>query len=439
MTKDSLALAIEALSWMAYTGIGERTALLKAAQQMKITDGSDLRQAHKWIMETSRYQNRLDWFISQAAPCDAMKDTSHGIRNLLRILAYSRFIEVKPVTARERIVEWARQTIGWRELRPYEQYIASLLSDNANPSTSHLSESERLSLETCHPAWYVQRLVLTFGRDFALRILRRDLSPVATFARVNMLKAESNYSFAERLHASEVKGIENVYVLDRASRRDARATLASSGLIVIQDLGSIVAGLVASPSPGQIVLDLCASPGNKTSHLAAQMGNKGEIYSVEISPTRSLQWKKETSRTGCSIATLIRADARKLPLRNAADVALVDPPCSNTGVFARNPASKWRISPTRLTELTRSQSEMLEAASERLSAGGTLIYCTCSILPEENELIVEAFLKKNPEFTLSPQVPFLGSAGLRGLGNCQRFYPHLHDCNGYFIAKMRKE
>jgi 16S rRNA (cytosine967-C5)-methyltransferase len=97
------------------------------------------------------------------------------------------------------------------------------------------------------------------------------------------------------------------------------------------------------------------------------------------------------------------------------------------------------MSPARLADLTRAQSEILEAASERLSAGGTLIYCTCSILPEEDEFIVEAFLKKNPEFTLSRQIPFLGSAGLRGLGNCQRFYPHLHDCNGYFIAKMRKE
>lgn len=438
MTKDSLALAIEALSWMAYTGIGERTALLKASQQMNITGWSDLRQAHKWIMETSRYQNRLDWFISQVIPDDVMKDTSHGIRSLFRILAYIRFIDSKPAAALERIVGWARQTLGWRELRPYEQDIARLVFDSPNPPTGHLPESEKLSLETCHPAWYVRRLILTFGRDFALRILKRDLRPVATFARVNELKAESESSVAEQLHASKVNGVENVYVLDRGVGADARAKLASSGKVVIQDLGSIVTGLVASPRAGQVVLDLCASPGNKTSHLAALMGNRGEIYSVEISPSRSLQWKKETSRTGCSIATLIRADARKLPLRNQADVALVDPPCSNSGVFARNPASKWRVTPARLKDLIRSQGEILQAASERLIDGGTLVYCTCSVLPEENEFVVEVFLKKNPEFVLSPQIPFLGRAGLRGLGNCQRFYPHLHDCNGYFIAKMRK-
>jgi 16S rRNA (cytosine967-C5)-methyltransferase len=168
------------------------------------------------------------------------------------------------------------------------------------------------------------------------------------------------------------------------------------------------------------------------------MGNEGEIYSIELSATRSFQWRKEMTRTGCSIAILIRADARKLPLNHLVDVALVDPPCSNSGLFARNPASKWRVTPARLKELVRTQGDILQAASERLADGGTLVYCTCSILPEENEFVVETFLKKNPEFTLSQQTPFLGRPGLRGLYECQRFYPHLHDCNGYFIAKMQK-
>jgi 16S rRNA (cytosine967-C5)-methyltransferase len=236
-----------------------------------------------------------------------------------------------------------------------------------------------------------------------------------------------------------VKGVENVYALDKGGRADARAKLASSGEIVIQDLGSIVAGLVAAPGPGQVVLDVCASPGNKTSHLAAQMGNDGEIYSLEISASRSLQWKREMIRTGCRIATLIMADATKLPIRIQADVVLVDPPCSNSGVFARDPTSKWRLTPTRLKELVRAQGEILQEASEQLNEGGTLVYCTCSILPEENELVVETFLKKNPEYTLTQQRPFLGCPGLRGLSDCQRFFPHLHNCNGYFIAKMRKQ
>jgi 16S rRNA (cytosine967-C5)-methyltransferase len=438
LTKDSLAVAIEALSWMAYTGIGERSALLKTAQQMNITERGDLRQAHKWIMETSRFQNRLDWFISQNVPQKELKDASHGIRSLLRILAYLRFVDSKPLTDLNRFVGWARQIIGWQELRPYEEYIARLVSGKRKLSVSQLSEYERLSLETCHPAWYVQRVTLTFGRPAGLKILKRDLSPVSTFARINELRAEDIMSITEQLYASKVDALDRVYVMDKVSKASGLGALASSGKIVIQDLGSIVAGLVAGPKPGQVVLDLCASPGNKTSHLAAQMRNDGEIYSVELSSSRSLQWKKQMVRTGCSIASLIRADAEKLPFRIQADVALVDPPCSNSGVFARNPASKWRTASARMKELIHSQARILQAASERLMGGGTLVYCTCSILPEENEFVVGAFLKKNPEFTLIPQIPFLGCRGLRGLKDCQRFYPHLHDCNGYFVAKMRK-
>ena len=435
MTQDALAVAIEALSWMAYTGIGERTALLKSSRQLHVENAPDLRQAHKWIMEISRFQNRLDWFIDQVAVNDAINGAFHGIRGLFRILAYSKWVTSEPRAHLERIVNWGRQIIGWRELRPFEDGVARLISSGPSPSASHLPEFERLAVETCHPAWYVQRLVTVFGRDRALTILNRDLKPVATYARLNSLKPGDAQLFSDE---AKIPTLEGVYVLEKGLRGRERARLASLGRIVIQDLGSIVAGLTASPRPSQVVLDVCAAPGNKTSHMAAQMNNDGRIYSVELSGSRASQWKQEMSRTGCTIANLIRADARSIPLHISADIVLVDPPCSNSGVFARNPASKWRINPTRLKELTRSQTEILQTASEKVAEGGTLVYCTCSILPEENEMIVEPFLRRNPEFSLVPQQPFIGSPGLRGLTLCQRFYPTTNHCNGSFIAKMRK-
>jgi len=438
LTRDSLAVAIEALSWMAYSGIGERTALLKASSQLNIQGIGELRQAHKWIMETSRFQNRLDWVIAQAVPDDIVKVAPHGIRSLLRILAYMKVVDSKPRADLEKTVSWGRQVIGWGDLRPYEEHIARLVSTTQDPLTSRTSEFEKLAVDTCHPAWYVQKLVTNFGRPFALEILRRDLFRVGTFARANSLKMSRDRSIETTLGAVQIDGLDEVYSIIKPARGSERAKLASNGEIVIQDLGSIVVGLVASPSPGDVVLDICASPGNKTSHLAAQMRNEGEIYSIELSRTRCLQWKKEMNRTGCSIATLIRGDARKLPLRIQGKVVVVDPPCSNSGVFARNPASKWRVTPVRLKELVRSQEEILQAASQAVIEGGTLVYCTCSVLPEEDEYIVETFLRKNPEFDLVQQAPFLGRQGLRGLSLCQRFYPCFHDCNGSFIAKMRK-
>jgi 16S rRNA (cytosine967-C5)-methyltransferase len=422
---------------MAYTGLGERTALIKASRQMNINQGAELRQAHKLIMEVSRFQNRADWLISQTIPEKLMERAPHGIRNFLRIIAYVKFVASKSEAYLERTLSSGRRIIGWRDLRPYEEAIARMISMKTAPPTTSMSEFDRLAIQTCHPAWYVKRTVEVFGRSIALKILNRNLFPVSTFVRVNSLRPQDP-SLVEELNASRVKGTENVYRLERSLENNIRSRLSSSGQIVIQDLGSITAGLVASPRPGQVVLDVCASPGNKTSHLAAQMENTGSIYSVEVSTTRSYQWKKEMSRTGCAIATLVRADAGKLPFAGEVDVAIVDPPCSNSGVFARNPASKWRVTAARVKELVRLQGEILQSASERVSQGGVLVYCTCSILPEEDEIVVETFLKKNSEFTLSPQAPMLGAAGLRGLTACQRFYSHLHDCNGYFIAKFRR-
>ena len=420
---------------MAYTGIGERTALLKSSRQLHIENAPDLRQAHKWIMESNRFQNRLDWFISQVVMEDTVNEAPHGIRSLFRILGYSKWIVSEPRAHLERIVGWGRQIIGWRELRPFEKGVARLVSSGPSPSASHLPEFERMAVETCHPAWYVQRLATAFGRDSALTILNRDLKPVTTYARLNPLKPDDGQVFSEE---AKISNLEDVYILNKGVRGPERARLASLGSIVIQDLSSIVAGFVASPRPGQVVLDICAAPGNKTSHMAAQMNNKGQIYSIELSGGRATQWKQEMIRTGCTVANLIRADAKNTPFHVSADVVLVDPPCSNSGVFARNPANKWRINPARLKELTRSQTEILQAASENMAETGTLVYCTCSILPEENEMIVEPFLKRNPEFALVPQQPFIGVPGLRGLTLCQRFYPAVNDCNGSFIAKMRK-
>jgi len=389
------------------------------------------------IMETTRFQNRVDWLISQSIPEEETKQASHGIRSLLKIIAYSKYVDAKPAKQLEIIVAWARQIFGWKDLQPYEEHIARLVSSRPHYNSRDLPELERVAVETCHPAWYVERLTKIFGRSLALKILIRNLRPVATFARVNPIRSNDEGLVAKQLNGVKVNGVGNAYLLETSSQ-PARAKLSASGEIVIQDLASIVAGLVASPRAGQSVLDVCASPGNKTTHLAAQMGNQGVIYSIELSADRILHWKQEVARSGCSIASPIMADASSPPIKRQVDVAMVDPPCSNTGVFARDPVSKWRVTLGRIVELSLRQSAILQAASEHVRSGGTLVYCTCSILPEENEFIVDSFLKKNPEFKLVPQTPFIGSPGLRGLTKCQRFYSHVHDCNGYFISKMER-
>jgi 16S rRNA (cytosine967-C5)-methyltransferase len=441
LTRDSLAVAIEALSWMAYAGIGERTALFKAAEQLGVTQANELRQAHRLIMETARFQNRLEGLISRSQDRDKIRRTPHGVTSFLKILAYLKYVENKPEKDLIQSVSWARQILGWKELHPLEKGIALIASGSLDLYDDELSESERLALETCHPVWFVERTIRVFGRAFALRILRRNLSLLPTYIRLNALKISNKASVRDiacRIRGSRLQQLDYVLKVERARSVLARSSLFESGEIVLQDLASIVTGLVASPKQGAVVVDVCAAPGNKTSHLAAIMENKGEIYSIDASQKRLSHWKTEMHRTGVSIAYPIRTDAMHIPLSKEADLVLVDPPCSNTGVFARNPSIKWNTTTSRVDDLAIRQYSILRAASEHVAQNGTLVYCTCSILPEENELVIDNFLRRHQDFRLVPQTPLLGSPGLGGLDQCQRFYPHLHDCNGYFIAKLRR-
>jgi 16S rRNA (cytosine967-C5)-methyltransferase len=441
LTKDSLAVAIEALSWMAYANLGERSALFKAAEQLGVSKTSELRQAHRLVMETTRFQNRLEYLISQVMAQDEIKRAPHGISSFLKMLAYLKYVDGASQKNLAKTVSWARQALGWRELHPYEERIALIVSGSIPIRVDALPEFEKLSFETCHPSWFVERLVRLFGRNRALQMLRRNLQPVPAYARLNSLKVTDEAEklrIAKGLGGSKIEGVENVLRLGKPTRALHQSDLFASGAIVVQDLASITAGLVASPKLGQTVFDICSAPGNKTTHLAEQMQNKGVIYSIDISDQRLMYWTKEINRTGCSIAMPIRADGRRIPLQHEADVLLLDPPCSNTGVFARNPAIKWKTTSARVNEFSLKQYAMLQAASEHVGPNGTLVYCTCSILPEENEYVLEAFLRQNPNFKVVPQTPFLGSPGLRGFDRCQRFYTHLHECNGYFIAKLQR-
>ena len=436
--KNALATVIEALSWMSYAGLGERTALFKAAEQIGVEDRNDLRHAHRLIMEINRFQNRLEYLLADLLTINSAEELPHGITSFLKILAYLKWIDGAEEKELKRAVFAARQILGWKELQPFESIISRIVSSSLSASQQQIEDEwQRTALFTCTPEWLVKRLTIGFDRNFALRMLQRNLAGMPAYVRLNTLKLTSSSDapdqldrIGSRIREEDIRKLNSSYELNQLSQRVV------TGEIVVQDLASIVTSLIASPKPGDLVLDICAAPGNKTTHLAALMKNRGIIYSIDISVKRFVHWQKEMKRAGNEIAIPILADAANLPLRVKADVVLVDPPCSNTGVFARNPNLKWKISEAKMKLFVKRQLAILNAGSDHVRRNGSLVYCTCSLLPEENEFIIEEFLERNPEFELEAQSPCLGEPGLRGLTKCQRFYPHLHQCNGYFIAKL---
>ena len=177
-----------------------------------------------------------------------------------------------------------------------------------------------------------------------------------------------------------------------------------AGLWTPQDESAIAVSQLLAPQPGETVLDLCAAPGTKTTHLAELMGNSGRIVATDVNADRLRQIAENARRLGLTIIEprQIAADLHDVPA-GPFDAVLVDAPCSNTGVLGKRPEARWRIHPRDVAELAALQKRLLHAAADRVKPGGRLVYSTCSLEPEENEGVVAALLDARFDLRLEAQ------------------------------------
>ena len=442
--QDALALAIEALSWIEHERLGERAAFARAMRQLRVTEPDQLRTAQLLILETTRRRNFIDYLIQKASDGRTDPDSlQHGITSFMRIFCYWAKFHRASDDDLVRILRAARSVLGWKAMYPIEYLFGRILSSNLREATAGLSADEAQALDLFHPAWFAHACTNLLGRSAALRLMQRNLHAASSYIRVSTLR-EGEETCLREIERAEIK-VEPVDKLPLtfkvlSSRRPiVRTKPYRDGIIAVQDKGSILASVVAAPKPGDSVLDICAAPGAKTTHLAQLMENEGVIYSVDRSSDRMSFWMREISRLGVEIAHPVLADARKpLPMNTQADVVVLDPPCSNTGTFWRSPAAKWIVTPERVRHLAVAQSSMLENVAHLVSEGGTLVYSTCTVLAEENEQIVNHFLRANPDFKAVESSPRIGLPGFYSSEKCQRLYPHIHDCNGHFLSKMKR-
>jgi 16S rRNA (cytosine967-C5)-methyltransferase len=194
-----------------------------------------------------------------------------------------------------------------------------------------------------------------------------------------------------------------------------------------------------APRPGERVLDLCAAPGAKTTHLAALMGDQGEIVAVERHEGRADALRRTAERMGASSVTVRTADAAALDEPGTYDRVLVDPPCSDLGTLASRPDARWRKDPGTVARLAVEQAAILRAGARSLRAGGTLVYSTCTISPAENEELVQAFLAEHPEFAATEAHTDAGVWQHPGVAAFAQTLPHRHGTDGFFMARLVRE
>lgn len=290
---------------------------------------------------------------------------------------------------------------------------------------------EKVSIETSHPQWLLDRWAKQFGSDEAGKIAEANNSaPKAAFR----LTARSNgVTLPEDLKKSEF--VEGCLLADRQSAELRK--LADEHLIYFQDEGSQLVGQIAAGMPGRRLLDLAAAPGSKTTQIAAT-GHFSLIVAGDIHGHRIAVLSENCRQQGVDGVRLVQYDAEDgLPFAEGAfDTILLDAPCSGTGTIRHNPEIRYNLNESDISDLSAKQRRILENASKLLAPGGRLVYSTCSLEKEENEDVIQSFLTANIGWKLIiPQVQksFLTAGGF------VRTFPNRDQMDGFFVAVLEKD
>lgn len=431
-TSDSVSLAYAALV-LVRDGLSERAAVRSAA--ISNSDPPDTRRrALSLVLGTIRERDTVDRTIQSVLPDE------HLPSNVLQLFRLGTYAATRPanIIPRTELRRALRKLAPSKYLAALELLFGSVETIDPDGLLKSGDDIRRVALETHHPEWWVEYCVRVFSRGEAIQLLSTEPRP--RYIHVNPLRNRGRTSLpkkATRLakFLSLVSPTPKVYAVQGSLSRFS--AFFTEGLFQSQDLASFLAVNAAEAQPGETVLDLCAAPGAKTAALAQFMKNRGRIVSVDFSRSRMETWKVEMSRLGVKIAEPIVCEAGNLGSCGRFDLVVIDPPCSGTGVFDRNPGMKWHVTPDSLGKYAKLQQRFLNAVLPLLKDDGRILYCTCSVTVEENEAVIRAFLKEGPDLETRPVLGWCGSPGLQGMTDCRRFYPHRDRSAGYFIALMK--
>ena len=404
--------------------------------------GRDVALATEIVYGTLRWQRYLDWILTAHSrrPLAAL---DARVRVALRMAAYQLvFLERIPPFA---IVNDAVSIARGRKAGLAEYTNAVLRSfarrggrerDQAPPR----DPVDALATRCSFPTWLATRWVERYGVADAEALMRTLNARPPVTLRVNTLRL-TREALAERLAAEDdvttrpTAHAPDGLVAAHAGEPGAWRAFAE-GACVAQDEASILVGRLLEPRPGDTVADVCAAPGTKTTHLAQLMENRGRVIAMDPQRARLTRVDEAAARLGISIIETVAGTAQDTAgaRTGTCDAILVDAPCSNLGVLRRNPEVKWRRRPEELAPAAKGQCEILAAAATMLKPGGRLVYATCSLEPEENDRVVEAFLTAHPEFRVDTPAAFPVALD----GGVLRLRPDRLDTDGFTAVRLRR-
>ncbi|MCF8051904.1 MAG: 16S rRNA (cytosine(967)-C(5))-methyltransferase RsmB [Desulfobacterales bacterium] len=413
------------------------------------SDSRDRSLFHSLVFGVLRWRGRLDWIIGHFSKTP-LKKIDPIVMNVLRLgLFQVVFLDRIPVSAAVNTsVSLAKtQAPAW-----LAGFVNALLRNAAkNWAKVPLPDSRRfpdryLAVRWSFPSWMVGRWISRFGFEEAERLCRviNEIPPITI--RTNTLKTTRPHLLSA-LHSVGEDLRETPYSKEGICLRNPSMSvhelpLFEEGGFQVQDEAAQLVSLLLDAKPGQTVLDACAGLGVKTGHIAQLMENRGTLFAVDKNPGKVARLEKEMQRLGVTIVRPMVQDLQA-PLpgqKKRFDRILLDAPCSGLGVVRRNPDAKWRTDIANIAKFAKQQQFLLNRAADLVSPHGILVYSVCSTEPEENEAVIDAFLKDHPMFVVlkRPDGPnYLPSDFFDDRGFF-RTYPHRHGTDGFFAAALKR-
>lgn len=428
-----------------YANIAVRDVL-----KISILNSLDRGLVTELVYGTVRTRNTIDWFLNQLLN-KGIKKVTPWIRNILRLGVYQLyFLDKIPASAAvNESVKLAKKyghagTVKLVNgvLRNFERRKQEFVFPDFNEKPL-----QHISIKYSHPEWMVKNWLKEFGVKATIELCTANNRPATNSIRTNTLKIsredlmgelkKEGVSCRESSFAPEGLIIDNFHSLDELEAF-------KKGYFLLQDEASMVIAHLLKPQPGAFIIDACAAPGTKTTHLAQLSNDTGQILAFDIYEHKLNLIRDNCQRLGINSVRVNLKDAREISslYSGQADYLLVDAPCSGLGVLRRRADARWKKSLEQIKELKKLQLEILRGACGCLKPGGSLIYSTCSISPEENIEVIKEFLLSNSEFKLSSLLEYLPFPLNRAedLETAKegyiQFLPHVHGTDGFFAARM---
>lgn len=375
---------------------------------------------------TLRHCARLDWTLALHLK-KPLEKLDAPVRAALRLCCYERAILKTPAA----VAGNEYSAVITREKKSSAAGLITAIARRLPDSPRESPDARKnplgyLSTEYSHPTWLVKKWLARFGFEECEKLLQSNNCIAPLSLRVNTLLATRDEILAA-LSGRELNARAGVLssdaILVEGAGDATRWPEWESGQIIAQDEGAQMVSIFAAPRPDWIVVDACAAPGGKSTHLAQLMNNTGKIIACDFAGRLKLvRENAERLKTGI-------IETREGSFQNLgdelprADLVLLDAPCSGTGTLRRRPDAKWKKSPEQLVELVELQRALLEVAAKIVKPGAILVYSTCSLESEENELQIENFLRENAGWELESTMSTL---------------PHQNGCDGAFAARLRR-